>query len=429
MPGFYKDVYHEYMIIDKISTEDDYHFEEQMLHNHEIKGLLKFKIEFINEKSQYYYDIYRMDSIEMQHKENQIHYRNLTDMFRQLKELLEILKDYLLSPDNLWLDSMGIYMDRNSREYMFTYIPGLERDFRKQFESFVSWIMKVIDHNEKDSVILIYSMYKRISQEDDIVSILENVKENDGDIFNTKIISETSEQAEENTPSFIVKEESEVCDNKENQASFIRKEYIYFGCAVILAATGICLKDFISYALRFTTGLEIHTLTVCVIFFAAALLMTILGIRDRLISGTEKESRGKDFWDNVQRPDYQALLHDETTLLDSRHIVGKKRQLLILKRQGADDFENDIIYVTKVPFIVGKQHDAVQYVLNENTISRRHFKIDLADGAYTIEDMASTNGTWLNGKRLKADVLYTLCHNDTIKAAGIIFLAQIKEDV
>src|SRR5699024_10537732 len=99
------------------------------------------------------------------------------------------------------------------------------------------------------------------------------------------------------------------------------------------------------------------------------------------------------------------------------------RQLLILKRQGADDFENDIIYVTKVPFIVGKQHDAVQYVLNENTISRRHFKIDLADGAYTIEDMASTNGTWLNGKRLKADVLYTLCHNDTIKAAGIIFLA------
>lgn len=50
MPGFYKDVYHEYMIIDKISTEDDYHFEEQMLHNHEIKGLLKFKIEFINEK-------------------------------------------------------------------------------------------------------------------------------------------------------------------------------------------------------------------------------------------------------------------------------------------------------------------------------------------------------------------------------------------
>ena len=29
MPGFYKDVYHEYMIIDKISTEDDYHFENK----------------------------------------------------------------------------------------------------------------------------------------------------------------------------------------------------------------------------------------------------------------------------------------------------------------------------------------------------------------------------------------------------------------
>lgn len=432
MPGFYKDVYHEYMIIDQISTGGDCRFEEQMMHNHELRGLLKFKIEYMNEKCQYYYDIHRMDSIEMQHKENRIHYCNLIDLFSQMRQLLDTLNDYLLTPDNLWLDSMGIYMDRDSQEYMFTYIPGLEKDFKIQFELFVTWLMKIIDHNEKDAVMLIYSLYKRISQETDIISILENIKKDTQEekiLFKKEKAVEKAPHVKEDPPLFVVKEE-DFCDKKEDKETVVRKTYIYFGCAVVLVVMGIGLKDILAAALRFAVGIQIYNWAVCGVFLAAASAVTILGIKELLISKSDDVKKGKrDFWDNVQRPDYQTMLNDETTILEAKQMPESKKQLLVLKRQGADNFENDIIYITKVPFIVGKQHDCVQYTLNENTISRRHFKIDFADGVYTIEDMASTNGTWLNDKRLKAHIPYALYHNDTIRAAGIILSVQIKEDV
>ena len=44
--GFYKDVYHEYMVVDKPTEFQTTVFEEQLLHNKEIPGLLRMKMEY-----------------------------------------------------------------------------------------------------------------------------------------------------------------------------------------------------------------------------------------------------------------------------------------------------------------------------------------------------------------------------------------------
>ena len=46
--GFYKDVYHEYMVIDKNPEDKEGGFEEQLLHNKEIAGLLRMKMEYVS---------------------------------------------------------------------------------------------------------------------------------------------------------------------------------------------------------------------------------------------------------------------------------------------------------------------------------------------------------------------------------------------
>jgi len=38
--------------------------------------------------------------------------------------------------------------------------------------------------------------------------------------------------------------------------------------------------------------------------------------------------------------------------------------------------------------------------LNDPEVSRRHARIEFADGRYILEDLGSTNGTYLNGRRL-----------------------------
>src|SRR5438045_1712616 len=58
------------------------------------------------------------------------------------------------------------------------------------------------------------------------------------------------------------------------------------------------------------------------------------------------------------------------------------------------------IYPDK-PIVVGRSSD-LDMVLVEDMVSRRHAKISVgADNSITIEDLGSTNGTFVNGEKVK----------------------------
>jgi len=57
--------------------------------------------------------------------------------------------------------------------------------------------------------------------------------------------------------------------------------------------------------------------------------------------------------------------------------------------------------ITQLPFIIGRDRDANLCISSDHSLSRQHCVIDWADGAYVIKDLESSNGTWLNGRRLR----------------------------
>lgn len=59
----------------------------------------------------------------------------------------------------------------------------------------------------------------------------------------------------------------------------------------------------------------------------------------------------------------------------------------------------------------------------EHTVSRRHARIRLRDGAYFVEDLHSFNGTFVSGKRLQPGAWHPLCDGDefSVAAAHIVF--------
>jgi len=90
-------------------------------------------------------------------------------------------------------------------------------------------------------------------------------------------------------------------------------------------------------------------------------------------------------------------------------------RLRVVRGQGYTDYE-----INKPRFSVGKKAGN-DLVLDDKTVSGHHFVIHYENHGYRIEDLNSTNGTYVNGQRIRKAPLK---HNDIIQAGNtkLIFI-------
>ncbi len=60
--------------------------------------------------------------------------------------------------------------------------------------------------------------------------------------------------------------------------------------------------------------------------------------------------------------------------------------------------------LTALPFVVGRDESA-DFTVDSSRVSRRHIVLDRQDGQFVLRDLESTNGTYVNGKRISETVL------------------------
>ncbi|MBN2402602.1 MAG: FHA domain-containing protein [Spirochaetes bacterium] len=88
---------------------------------------------------------------------------------------------------------------------------------------------------------------------------------------------------------------------------------------------------------------------------------------------------------------------DDNRKIHSAGILNRKGILLIL----SENFLGKSFVLDKKVSIVGRD-ESCDIVINDPLISKKHCSITLTDeGHYHIEDLDSTNSTFLNGKLLK----------------------------
>ena len=75
----------------------------------------------------------------------------------------------------------------------------------------------------------------------------------------------------------------------------------------------------------------------------------------------------------------------------------------------------------KDPLVFGREDDLPGHI-DDQQMSRRHFNITFVNGSHILTDQGSTNGTWVNGRRVSNSYLK---ENDQIHTGQTRFLYQV----
>ena len=75
---------------------------------------------------------------------------------------------------------------------------------------------------------------------------------------------------------------------------------------------------------------------------------------------------------------------------------------------------NETIPISKIPFRIGKLLDTSDHRIENNAVSRKHADIVKENDIFYVIDLYSTNGTYVNGKRIQSGVKEKIADQDIV---------------
>ena len=414
--SFQKSVSSEYLIINAISNDASIKYEELMMDNNEIEGFIDFHMRMIDEKKQYFYNVYGLKSLSDIIRQNQGDIIHLFDLLLCLKQCIQNLDEYLLEKNNLCLDEYSIFYDEYKKKYKFIYVPGFNHGLEEQLKDFFSWMMKHINYHCKSDVSLLYEVYSRLENGDNIFESVHHTEEYQ-EHKPTRVIED------ENEDQILSCEERKNTDQCKNSRPFSGNIWICIAAVPgILAILTIFFKAELVFWYRSHSGRNLNVGWIIVGLCAALCICLCLYGISRIRSKKNSENEDGSFWKESQMVDLMSLSVDHTGVLCSEQscaetqVLGNQKKMFLISRN-----TKTRILIDCLPFTIGKNEAVVQYCIDSNVISRRHVQITMENGRYYICDLHSTNGSKINDQNMVPDHLYELHDKDQITLADRTF--------
>ena len=141
-------------------------------------------------------------------------------------------------------------------------------------------------------------------------------------------------------------------------------------------------------------------------------------LKDECLDFIEKSYNALSFWGIVDKQnknlnvDSYEKIQDHTTLLDEKTTLledNEKTVLLMEQPIGRlipENHELSEIVISDNGFIIGSSAEGTDYQIEGTGISRRHLKFYKEEEKVCCEDLNSTNGVKINGRKISKCLLY-----------------------
>lgn len=388
-----REIKHNYLIID--SDGLIWHeYECQMLEENQIEGLLRFQVRQRDENYRFYYDITSRQPLARLLENRTISGDEIRQIMIGITGVLERIEPFLLSENYIMLEAEYIYVDSETFRIWLCLIPGLERDFIRDYGKLLEYLLGKVDHQDKESVVLAYGLYQETRKEHyGIEDILKLLYREEG---KQRIIeaeqpewSERSQQTPwpERSPRPLRSEQPD----KEEMSGFYPKTH---------GKKGLWkrFREFLTLRLPKKQPEPVQVSW------------------QELFSETRTENREEPVLqpDVLPQSDFKPSGQGTVLLTD----ISPKEEVHRLR--ALDSGETDIL-ITYFPFIIGKQKNMTDFQLDHETVSRLHLRMDRNEGEFRITDLNSTNGTAVRGKLLENNESVSINPGDEIQIARYLY--------
>ncbi len=357
------------MVVESDAALND--FQVKMLENNTIPGLLKFGRETFNGCENFLYDITSRYSFSKTFEAEKITYPVLKSLVVSLKDLADLLAEYLLDFRQLLFLPECIFVNRERNRFYFCYFPEAERNNAAEMKLFFNALLSLIDYDDSRAVTLAFNLNK-ISQAENFTP---------ADLWGA--VEKSPPPQEVVSPAPAPLPQPQTAPQKPRQTGFFEKFKAY--------ASG---KDFSEIFDDINSGKIIKKI---------------------------KEFTPDPVPDLTQPP-FTVINDDiayaEISLTDTMPI--NRGDLFTRRLCGLGKIGDLSVEIKSFPFSIGKSRDN-DLCLEDSTVSRIHCRIyedESSPGCYLLEDLNSLNGTFINEEKLPTYTRQPLKCGDTIRAAS-----------
>ena len=149
-----------------------------MLQANSIEGIIKPDKRTIDNSILYYYDITAKQTIDILYNKNPINLEQIRSLFTSLSDIIEQSYKYLLNENDLLINPEYIYYELASMQVRVCYLPGYNKDIRKQMASLIEYIMNKVEYKDKEAVLYVYNLYAVCRNEEySFINLLSAIKD------------------------------------------------------------------------------------------------------------------------------------------------------------------------------------------------------------------------------------------------------------
>lgn len=391
-------------------------FGENILHYNEIDGILGAQVQQVDNSPQYLYEIGDRISLSELFQRGQMTAEGLRELINQLLLLFERAKEYLLDEKDLILISEYTFYDEKKKKLSVAYLDGYGREVRQGISELMESCMNYMNHRDKELIFLVYGLHK-ISKEENfsvhrLTEMIGEMETGDNEVWQP-LVWETGEGNDTKGTEDVARDSGGISGRppekerqqpekgqqnrsaqKKHPVQKERRRYIKIG---MYAAAGIFIFAAAIYSGILTKPVSGKPDMMKAVILAGVLVIAegYLIVKEREMTGGGKE-RGKAAVCSVD--DKTTILlesgSDATVVLDERNVQPLYFDLI------PEDWQREEIRVRKSPFFIGKNPEKADAVIGDGEISRVHAKLVVEEEGIYVIDQESTNGTYVNGKRL-----------------------------